>query len=256
MHALLAQLAPVTRDPRANGERAARILREHPEVDLAVFPELYLSGYVQTGLEDVAGSPDGEELALVRAAARDMQTAVVIGFPERRPGGVANSLACFERDGTLAGVYRKTQLFGHERNVFVPGSELLIVRLAGVRVAPLVCFDVEFPELSREVARGGAELLVTASANMEPFYADHELATRARALENRLPLLYANLVGSVDGLRFVGGSRSVGAAGEVLAELGHAREEVLVAPVGRAGTEDERVDYLRWLPARLPVATP
>ena len=87
---------------------------------------------------------------------------------------------------------------------------------------------------------------------MEPYAPDHELATRARALENHLPHLYANAVGTIGGVGFVGGSRSVGPSGEVLAEAG-AGEALLVAPVGAAGTGDESIDYLGQLPGPLPV---
>ncbi len=132
----------------------------------------------------------------------------MIGFAERNEdGSCSNSVACIDRDGSLAGVYRKTQLYAGEREVFRPGRELRIVTLAGIAVAPLICFDVEFPEPVRALALAGAELLVTASANMEPFGPDHELATRARALENRLPHLYANAVGTIGRLSFVGLSR-------------------------------------------------
>ncbi len=117
----------------------------------------------------------------------------------------------------------------------------------------MICFDVEFPEVARRLARAGADLLVTVSANMGPFYRDHEVATCARALENRLPHVYANMVGETGRLRFVGGSRSVDAGGEILGEAAHDREELLLARVGEAGVDDERVDYLRHLPADVPV---
>jgi predicted amidohydrolase len=256
MQALLAQLASTTGDPGANAEKAVATLRVRPEVDLAVFPELFLSAYVTAGLDRAARALDSAELRAVAGAAREMSTAVVIGFAEEVPGGVANAVACFDRDGSLAGVYRKTQLFGAERQAFVPGSEFVLVELDGTRVAPLICFDVEFPEVARRLAQSGAELLVTASANMEPFYTDHEVATRARALENRLPHVYANAVGATEGYRFVGGSRSVDADGNVLAEAAHDREELLVAPVGESGTADERVDYLRYVPEPLDVVGP
>lgn len=250
---MLAQVASVPGDPGANAERAVEALRARPDVDLAVFPELFLSAYVMAGVEAAARKPDSAELRAVAAIARETSTAVVVGFAEEVSGGVANSVACFDRDGSLAGVYRKTQLFGEERTTFVPGRELLLVELAGRCVAPLVCFDVEFPEVARRLAFGGADLLVTASANMEPFYGDHDVATRARALENRLPHVYANAVGATEGFRLVGGSRSVDADGNVLAEAAHDREELLVVPVGDPGTPDERVDYLRYVPEPLEV---
>jgi predicted amidohydrolase len=255
MQALLAQLASEPGDTAANAARAAEALERWPQADIAVFPELFLGGY---GLDvEATARPAGcDELRTVAQAAARTSTAVVIGFTEALPDGAANAVACIDRDGTLAGVYRKVQLFGREREAFRRGRELLVVELAGRRVGPLVCFDVEFPELARWLAQAGADLLVTASANMEPFYADHELATRARALENRLPHLYANAVGTSGPHRFVGGSRSIGPDGTVVAELPAAEEGLLLAPVGDAGTDDERVDYLRHLPEPLTITTP
>ena len=122
---------------------------------------------------------------------------MVVGFAERTPDGLANSVACFDRDGSARGVYRKTNLFGSEAEAgFAPGTELVIVELAGRRVAPLICFDIEFPEPARQVTLAGADLLVTASANMEPYYLDHAIGTVARAHENRRPHLFANMVGA------------------------------------------------------------
>jgi len=251
--ALLAQLESALRNPHANAERAAEALAAHPEADVAVFPELFLSAYDLRSLDETARAVDCDELAAVAEAAARTATAVVIGFAERGSrGSLFNSVACFDRDGTPAGVYRKAQLFAGERKVFRAGRELRIVRLAGLATAPLICFDVEFPELPRSLALAGAELLVTASANMEPYAADHEVATRARALENHLPHLYANAAGTIGRLTFVGRSRSVSPSGEVLAEAG-AGEALLVAPVETAGAVDESIDYLRQLPGRLPV---
>lgn len=253
MKALIAQLESVPRDPGANVVRAVAAIADHPDVDIAVFPELFVSAYDLRSLERTALATDGEELAEVAAAAADAGTAVVIGLAERLDGGsFANSAACIDADGTLVAVYRKTRLFGAERKVFTAGNELCLVPLAGRFVAPLVCFDVEFPEPARALAVAGAELLVTVSANMEPYGDDHEIATRARALENHLPHVYANAVGVSRHHHFVGRSRSIGAAGEVLAAAGRA-EELLVAPVGEPGPTSEQVDYLKQLRAALPV---
>src|SRR2546423_49344 len=160
MKVLLAQLGSVLHEPHANAARAVAAVEAHPDVDLAVFPELFLSAYDLRSLDETAISSEGDEIAAVARASASAGTAVVVGFAERLAGGaVANSAACIDRDGTLAGVYRKTQLFGGEREVFRPGEELRLVRLAGLLVAPLICFDVEFPEPVRALAVAGAELL-------------------------------------------------------------------------------------------------
>jgi predicted amidohydrolase len=257
MKALLAQLGCRIGDVAGNTARAVDALRSHPDADIAVFPELYLSGYTYRDLDTLAREPDCAELGEVAAAAAEAGTAVVIGFAERTSAGVANSAACIDADGSLAGVYRKTYLFPSEAEAgFLQGEELMVLELAGRRVAPLICFDIEFPEPARQVALAGAELLVTASANMEPFFIDHAVGAVARAHENRLPHLYANLVGSGDGLVFVGASRSVAPTGEVLVEASRDREELLVVPVAEPGGVDPRTDYPRLLRPPLPVTVP
>lgn len=254
MKALLAQLACRIRDVEGNAARAADAIRAHPEVDIAVFPELYLSGYTYRDLESVARTVESRELQEVAAAAAEAATAVVIGFAERTSTGVANSVACIDADGSVAAVYRKTMLFASEAEAgFEEGEELLIVELAGRRVAPLICFDIEFPEPARQLALAGADLLVTASANMDPFFIDHAVGSVARAHENRLPHLYANLVGSGDGLVFVGGSRSVAPTGETLAEASRDAEELLVVPVAELGGFDPRTDYPKYVRPAKPV---
>jgi predicted amidohydrolase len=254
MKALLGQLACCIGDLEGNTARAVDAIRSHPEADIALFPELYLSGYTQQDLDELARPLDAKELRTIAGAAGEAETAVIIGFAERTPKGVANSVACIDQDGSIADVYRKTHLFGSEADAgFVEGDELIIVELAGRRVAPLICFDIEFPEPARQVALAGAELLATASANMHPFYLDHAIGSVARAHENRLPHLYANLVGSGDGFVFVGASRSIAPSGETLFEASRDEEELVVVPVADLGGVDPRTDYPKFVRPPRPV---
>lgn len=231
MIALLAQLTPEPADPAANVGQVAKALAAHPEADLAVVPELFLTGYDPGAAAATAVEADGPELGALRRVAAERGTALVAGFAEALGGGrTANAAACIDCDGTLRGVYRKTHLFGAgERAAFTPGDALLVCELAGVRVAPMICFDVEFPEPARALARAGAELLVTLAANPEPYGPDHDLAARARALDNRLPHLYVNRTGTQAGLRFAGGSAALGPDGAVLASAGRSPEELCVS---------------------------
>lgn len=248
MRVLLAQLAPVPGDLDANAATVAAAIAANPDAELAVFPELFLTGYDPSRAGDLALAHDESPLQAVRAVARRHGTALLLGFMERtEDGGVANAVACVEADGTHVATYRKTHLFGAgERAAFAAGDELCVVELAGRRVAPLICFDVEFPEPARALARAGAELLVTVAANMEPYGHDHALAAQARALDNRLPHVYVNRVGEEIGLRFVGGSAVLAPDGRPLAQLGAAAgAEVVEVAVGAAAGDD--VDYLAHL---------
>src|ERR687890_2655782 len=225
---VLAQLSPRLRHTKASLETMGRIVAEQPDADLVVFPELFLSGYTLSDIDELAVQMDSPELERVTGMARESSTAVIFGAPERVNGGIANSAFCVDEQGTIAAIYRKVQLYGGEESeAFVAGDELLIVELCGLKMGIMICFDVEFPEVARALARAGAELLLTISANMEPFGNDHAVFCSARALENGLPHFYVNQVGPVGNLNFVGGSTAVSPDGVIYAQAGFPQEEIL-----------------------------
>ncbi len=255
---VLAQLNPKPRGAGANVASARDILRGHAGTDLFVFPELFLGGYSTSGVEDLAFDLDGPEVGEMARLAREGDAAVVFGLHERVPGGVANSALCVDRRGNLAGCYRKTHLFGEEREAFVAGDELLVVDLDGIRVGLMICFDVEFPEVARSLALAGADLLVTISANMDPFGRDHDVFVIARALENGLAHLYVNQVGEGEAFRFAGGTMAVSADGDRLAEAGGS-EGVIPVPLDPSARNADRPEelrprYLEEMRGTLPVA--
>lgn len=247
MRGLLAQLAPTDGSLEANIATVEAVLGARPHVDLAVFPELFLPGYRLGEARELACEAEGEEIGRLRAAAAEHRTAVIVGFAERMPtGAIANSAACIDADGALAGVYRKTHLFGErERRAFHQGEELLLVELAGRRVGPLICFDVEFPEPARALAKAGADLIVTIAANMKPYRAEHALAARARALDNRCPHLYVNRVGACEGIEFVGGSAAIDSSGCAVA----ATQSVTPATQGGVAAQTTETAVGAWAPA-------
>jgi len=252
MNVLLAQLAPVPGMPATNAQRAADLITEHG-TDLAIFPELYLSGYTLCSLDEVALDVDGPELQAISDTAAASRTSVIVGFTERLQDGFANSLAAIDADGTTAAIYRKVYLYGQERNAFVPGSDGVIATLGGERIGLSICFDIEFPEHTRALARAGATLLATASANMAPFARHHELHTRARALENGLPHVYVNRPGYESGFAFVGESRVIDANGGICEQLG-TEEEVRLAALPDPRQQAPNLRYLEQT-RNVPVRT-
>lgn len=253
MQVLLGQCEPVPGDAPANARAIAEALSKHPEADLAVFPELFLCGYDLEAIGDRAVRRDDPVLARIGEHARAASTAIVVGFAEELAGGrIANAVACFEADGSWRATYRKTHLFGAEADVFTAGSELVTTQLAGRRVAPMICFDMEFPEPARALARAGADLLVTVAANMEPYEADHHLAARARALDNRLTHVYVNRTGAEGGFRFVGGSLVAAPDGAEVRSLGP-QPRISLVQVDLDRDPAPEVDYLRLARPELPV---
>jgi predicted amidohydrolase len=159
------QLAPVLGDLEANAELtiAAITAAIDAGADVVVLPELATSGYMFDSMEEAAAvaiEPDHAVLAgWARVAARG--GAVVIGgFAERgEDDRVYNSAAVFDGD-RLVGVYRKCHLWDQEKRWFTPGAEpprVLDTRQG--RIGVLVCYDLEFPEMTRTLALAGAELI-------------------------------------------------------------------------------------------------
>lgn len=246
---LLAQDAPRVGDVAANVARVVDLLATHRDADLAVFPELFLTGYAP----DVArtlGDACSAAVDPIAAAAAAARTAVVVGGVEPVAGGACNVALCVDRDGTVRGRHRKTHLFGaDERDAFRPGERMTVVSLAGIRLAPLICFEIEFPELARDAARAGAQLLTSIAANPDPYGPDHALSARARALDNRLAHAYVNRTGDEGPLAFAGGSAAIDAGGRELAVLGREAGPAVVRLEldgrARAGSDLDYVAQLR-----------
>jgi predicted amidohydrolase len=251
---LLAQLTPVSGDPAANAATVAATLGQQNEVGLAVFPDAFLGGYDLGRAEQTAVALDGPEIAVIRGAAKGANTAVIIGFSELRQDSISSSLLAVDGDGAIVGVHRRTVLWGEEADVFEEGDSLTIVNLMGRSVGLMLCYEVEFPEISRALAIAGADLLVTASANADAYYDDHDLASRARALDNRLPHIYVNRVGSESGVQFAGGTRVVDDQGRIVAAAVGLEEEIFVVEVPDRSVRDGSTDYVRNLPGVMNVA--
>lgn len=214
--------------------------------DLLVLPELATTRYdIRRGIGEVAPQPGGGDFDRITDAVRRAGLVLVLGYLERQDDALFNSAIVLDRDGSIAGVVRKTHLFAGETRVFAAGEVLEPVDTGVGRLGVQICYDMEFPEVCRTLAMKGAQILVASSANMHPYTSYHEVYCRARAMENGLPLVVSNWVGRGPRFDFLGRSSIVSATGEVLADAGvqpcHASAAVTLAPISRI---DPDVDYL------------
>lgn len=238
------QEAPQPRDLQANISRVGESIAATRGADLVVFPELFLSGYQTTALDEIALQLDDASITELADLCRSSGTALLTGFVERAPGGFFDAYLAIDRDGAIKKSIRKTHLFGSEREAFLSGDVLEPVTLCDTRIGVLTCFELEFPEVSRTLVLRGATLLVAGSANMHPYERDHVIASSARALENRVPVAYANRVGSESGHSFCGSSRIIDRDGSVLASLDCVETGSLTAEVEVGLRSDGVIDML------------
>jgi 5-aminopentanamidase len=198
--------------------------------DLLVLPELFLTGYnLGPRVKDLAEPRNGPSLASIAEIARNEKCAIAVGFPELDGGAIFNSSALFDAQGGLVAVYRKVHLFGpSEKQLYSPGSELIVHRIGDLQVGMAVCYDIEFPEFARELKRRGADIIIVPTANMEPYLEVPKTFIRARALENGLFVVYANYCGSEGDLKYTGLSCVTGPDGIDLARAGPHGEALLL----------------------------
>ena len=202
---------------------------------LAVFPELAITGYPPEDLLLKSGFVDDGLEALEKVMAATATCAAMVGFVERDDGGRLYNAAAFCVGGSLVSVYRKHHLPNYsvfdEDRYFEPGSGgAAVVEVAGMRIGVAVCEDVWWPggPLAGMPA-AGAEIVVVLNAS--PYYArrvdDRELMLEARAAEAGCPLIFVNQIGGQDELIFDGASRAVGADGRVRVRLPQFTEAIV-----------------------------
>lgn len=172
---------------------------------LVVFPEMYMALPVaEAPLATLAETLDGPFVTALATAARQHHLTIVCGVWEQSPvaGRVYNTLAILGPDGHLQGYYRKLHLFDalsvRESERMIPGTALPpVVDIGGIPTGFAICYDLRFPELFRDLAARGAELvLVPAAWYAGPCKEDHWLTLlRARAIENTLYVAGCNLTG-------------------------------------------------------------
>lgn len=214
-------------------------------IDLLVFPECFLTGYFnRDAVERIARQFDEYTLSALGAVARSNDTAIVVGYYEAQEGGIYNSTLVIGADGTILANYRKRALYGDwEKSTFLPGSGPVLLEYRGIKISVLICFDIEFPELARECAGSGAELIVVPTSLMEPYGRIARRVIPARAIENQLYIAYANRIGVEHELQYVGRSAIYDPEGNLLGEGTDDGSELVVATVARSAVDAARSEF-------------
>jgi NAD+ synthase (glutamine-hydrolysing) len=237
----LCQLNTRVGDLAGNVERTVDALRraEAEDADLAVFPELALTGYPPEDLLLKPGFVADSQAALAQVAAATAPggCAVVVGFVDAERDLYNAAAVC--AGGEVRAIYHKRELPNYavfdEQRYFARGTEPpTLVLVGGVRVGISICEDAFNPTgpIASQAA-GGAELVV--NINASPYYANR-LAERERMLATRASdascaLVYVNQVGGQDELVFDGASMVFDTNGDLMARLPQFEERVAVCDI-------------------------
>ena len=262
-----------TADKQDNIARLAKGIENLAQrgAELIVLQELHNSLYF-CQVEDVdnfdlAEPIPGPSTDFFGQLAKRLQVVIVTSLFERRaPGLYHNTAVVIERDGTIAGRYRKMHIPDdpayYEKFYFTPGDlGFHPIDTSVGRLGVLVCWDQWYPEAARLMALQGAELLIyptaigyAASDTADEQQRQREAWTtvqRGHAVANGLPVVSVNRVGfepdpsgQTEGITFWGSSMVVGPQGEMLHRSSENEEESTVIEVDLAHSENVR----RWWP--------
>lgn len=234
------QMQALAGDQAANLARIERAAHDAASAgaDLLAVPELALPGYgAGAAMAALAEPADGALMDSLAQIARAAGVAIVAGFAERDGADVYNSAVFTDGRGESV-IYRKSHLYGpYEKGLFRPQApETHLFEVAGLKLGMLICYDVEFPENVRRLAKAGAQGVIVPTAlptgENGSFIAEHMIAVRA--FENQVFVAYVNHCGSDALFAYAGLSRIAAPDGRILAAAGSSGEALLVAELDPA----------------------
>ena len=216
--------------------------------------DIYFPQNEDTAHFDLAEPIPGPSTELFASVAREFGVVLVTSlFEKRAPGLYHNTAVVFEKDGSLAGRYRKMHIPDdpafYEKFYFTPGDlGFNPISTSAGTLGVLICWDQWFPEAARLMALAGAELLIYPTAiGWDPHDAADEkerqlnawmTVQRGHAIANGIPVVAVNRVGyeadpgnTGPGLQFWGSSFAAGCQGELLGQAGNDQEEVLTVEI-------------------------
>ncbi|TMN79995.1 MULTISPECIES: carbon-nitrogen hydrolase [unclassified Pseudoalteromonas] len=252
-----------------NMAKSIKAIREAAKngAQLVVLQELHRSLYFcqteDVDVFDLAETIPGPSSNTLGEVAKELNIVIVASLFEKRATGLYhNTAVVLEKDGSIAGKYRKMHIPDdpgfYEKFYFTPGDlGFEPIQTSVGKLGVLVCWDQWFPEAARLMAMAGAELLIYPTAiGWDPNDDKDEqtrqkdawvISQRAHAVANGVPVISCNRVGHErdpsghsSGIQFWGNSFIAGPQGEFLAQANNIDEQILVVEVDQKRSENVR----------------
>jgi N-carbamoylputrescine amidase len=262
-----------TADREMNIEKLIRNIKECAKqgAELVVLQELHNGLYFcqteDTNAFDQAETIPGPSTERFGAVAKELGVVIVLSlFEKRAPGLYHNTAVVLEKNGTIAGKYRKMHIPDdpayYEKFYFTPGDlGFEPINTSVGKLGVLVCWDQWYPEAARLMSMRGAEMLIYPTAiGWESSDTPEEkirqrdawvTVQRGHAVANGLPVISVNRVGhevdpsgQTNGIQFWGNSFASGPQGELLTVFGNEDDELQVVEIDKNRSENVR----RWWP--------
>ncbi len=236
--------------------------------DLVVLPELHLGPYFCQNEDynnfDLAQTIPGLTTDILSAIAKKLNIVIVSTlFEKRAPGLYHNTAVVFDKDGSIAGKYRKMHIPDdpgfYEKYYFTPGDlGFTPIETSIGKLGVLICWDQWFPEAARLMALGGAEILIYPTAiGWDPEDTKEEqqrqldawiTIQRSHAVANGIPVISCNRVGfekapnSGKGIKFWGNSFIAGPQGDLITLANDSETKLLTCKL-----DTDRIERVRQI---------
>ncbi len=222
LNVYLIQVDSVWEDRAANHAKARRLIAEaEPKAGgLIVLPETFSTGF-SMNLPVTAEPEDGATEQFLREMAAQYQCCVVGGVvTQTTEGRGMNQSLAVAPDGAVLARYTKNHPFSAigEDKAHAAGTEVEVFAWQGLRIAPLICYDLRFPELARTAVKAGAEVLIYIAAWPVKRIQHWIMLLQARAIENQAYVVGVNRCGTDPQFTYTGRSLVVDPHGIVIAD--------------------------------------
>ena len=237
MKVALVTMRPKIADKKANLEKMEKTI-EKTKADLFVFGELTICGYhVKDELRDIAETVDGPLISHVKKIAQKNDCYIVFGMPLKssKIRGIIHNASVLVHPNGKVDTYNKwflptTGPF-EEKIFFDEGEELNLIETKFGKIGLIVCYDIYFPEISRAYTLMGADIIICISATPSVTKKYFETLIPARAVENTVYMIYANLVGTQENLVFWGGSQIYDPLGKLVIKAPNYKESITTCEI-------------------------
>jgi predicted amidohydrolase len=246
MKVFCCQINCVWENKPANYNRVRSLLQNAriPGGSLVVLPEMFATGFSMNVEVTREGNPPESEL-FVREAAMEHGVFVIAGIVGTGPDGrPRNQALAFSPKGQSLARYSKIHPFtlGGEAACYAAGTEIVTFDWQGCITAPLICYDLRFPEVFRSAVERGTQLYAVI-ANWPVKREMHWVTLlQARAIENQAYVVGVNRCGADPKYTYSGRSMVIDPHGKILSEIGN-EEGVIGADVDLAAVEAWRKDF-------------
>lgn len=229
MRIFVFQMLPVLEKPDVQWRKIEETVQKAKNhgCDLFVLPEFFSTGFEVQLIKNQAATLNDGSFEQLSQISKKYKVYLVGTHPEVRDDKIFNTAVMWDSNGKVIGQFSKWHLFSplFEDRILSPGDHIEVIETPWGKIGLIVCYDLRFPELTRQITLKGMDILIVPAFWPQPRLSHWKILLQARAIENQIFVVGCNRSSDAGTTNF-GHSMVVDPNGEILAEAGP--QEVLL----------------------------